>query len=60
VACLPSPGAIAGDHYGETDDYRYFVVKDPLHVHDLNTTILHNLAIEHTKLVFKFQADASA
>ena len=41
--------------YGETDDYCYNVVKDPVHVHDLHATMLHLLGIDHTKLTFKFQ-----
>ncbi len=40
---------------GETDDYSYNIAKDPVHVHDLNATILHSLGIDHTKLTFKFQ-----
>ncbi len=41
--------------YGQTDDYCYNVVQDPVHVHDLNATILHCFGIDHTKLTFKFQ-----
>ena len=44
-----------GITYGETDDYSYNVIKDPVDVHDLNATILHCLGIDHTRLVFKFQ-----
>ena len=35
--------------------FSYSVVKDPVHVHDLNATIQHCLGIDHTKLTFKFQ-----
>jgi hypothetical protein len=45
------PGAIIG----ETDDYSYNVVQDPVHVHDLQATIMHCLGVEHTKLTYKFQ-----
>ena len=45
------PGLI----YGETDDYCYNIVKDPVHVHDLHATMLKNLGVEHTKLTFKYQ-----
>ncbi len=45
------PGAV----YGETDDFCYNVVRDPVHVHDLNATILHQLGIDHTRLVYRFQ-----
>ena len=48
-------GIKPGVSYGETDDYCYNVVKDPVHVHDLHATILHALGIDHTKLTYKFQ-----
>jgi hypothetical protein len=41
--------------YGETDDYSYNVVKDPVHVHDFNATLLHGLGIDHKRLTFRFQ-----
>lgn len=41
--------------YGETDDYCYNVASDPVHVHDLNATILHCLGLDHERLTFKFQ-----
>ena len=41
--------------YGETDDYCYNVIRDPVHVHDLNATILHCLGIDHTRLSYRFQ-----
>ena len=40
---------------GETDDYCYNVVKDPVHVHDLQATILHCLGVDHTRLTYQFQ-----
>ena len=48
-------GIQGGMTYGETDDYGYNVIENPVAVHDLNATILHCLGIEHTKLTFKFQ-----
>lgn len=48
-------GIKPGIVYGETDDFSYNVVKDPVHIHDLNATILHCLGIDHKRLVFKFQ-----
>jgi uncharacterized protein (DUF1501 family) len=48
-------GVKPGVSYGETDDYSYNVIKDPVHVNDLNATMLHCLGIEHTRLTFKFQ-----
>ena len=41
--------------YGETDDFSYNVVANPVHIHDLNATILHCLGIDHRRLTFKFQ-----
>ena len=48
-------GVRPGITYGETDDYSYNVVKDPVHVRDFNATILHCLGIDHNKFTFKFQ-----
>jgi len=52
---LAGGGIKSGISYGETDDFCYNVTKDPVHVHDLNATILHCLGIDHTKLVYRFQ-----
>jgi hypothetical protein len=40
---------------GETDDYCYNIVSDPVHVHDLQATLLHCLGVDHTRLTYKFQ-----
>ncbi|MBM3753121.1 MAG: DUF1501 domain-containing protein [Acidobacteria bacterium] len=40
--------------YGETDDYSYNIVADPVHVHDLQATLLHCLGIDHTKLTYRY------
>ena len=40
---------------GETEDYGYNIVKDPVHVHDLQATILRCLGIDHLRLTYKFQ-----
>lgn len=48
-------GVKPGMSYGETDDFSYNIVKDPVHVHDLHATILHLLGIDHKRLTFKFQ-----
>ena len=48
-------GIKPGTVYGETDDFSYNIVKDPVHVHDFQATLLHCLGIDHTKLTFKFQ-----
>jgi hypothetical protein len=51
-------GVKSGLTYGETDDYCYNIVKDPVHVHDLHATMLHCLGIDHTRLTYKFQGRA--
>ncbi|MEO5803046.1 MAG: DUF1501 domain-containing protein [Verrucomicrobiota bacterium] len=48
-------GIKPGISFGETDDYAHNVVRDPVHVHDLQATILRQMGIDHTKLTFKFQ-----
>jgi len=52
---LAGGGIKGGLTYGETDDFSYNIVKDPVDVHDLHATILHCLGVDHTKLTFKFQ-----
>lgn len=41
--------------YGETDEFSYNVTENPVHIHDLNATILHQLGIEHERLTYRFQ-----
>ena len=48
-------GVRPGQTIGETDDYCYNVVRDPVHVHDLQATILHCLGVDHTRLTYKYQ-----
>jgi hypothetical protein len=48
-------GMKSGFALGETDDYSYNVVSDPVPVHDLHATILHLLGIDHLKMTYKFQ-----
>lgn len=48
-------GIKPGISIGETDDYSYNVVSDPVHVHDLQATLLHCLGIDHKRLTYKFQ-----
>jgi hypothetical protein len=52
---LAGGGIKPGLTVGETDDYSYNVTKDPVHVHDLQATILHCLGIDHKRLTYKFQ-----
>ncbi len=48
-------GVKKGLVYGETDDFSYNVVDKPVHIHDLNATILHCLGVNHEQLTYKFQ-----
>ena len=48
-------GFKSGFDYGETDDYSYNIVKDPVHINDLNATVLHNLGIDHERFSVKYQ-----
>ncbi len=48
-------GFKGGTVYGETDDYSYNVVKDPVDGHDLCATILHQLGIDHERLTYRYQ-----
>jgi len=55
VMWLAGGGIKRGLTLGETDDYSYNIVSDPVHVYDLQATILHCLGIDHKRLTFKFQ-----
>jgi hypothetical protein len=48
-------GVKAGTSYGQTDDFCYNIVDNPVHIHDLNATILNRLGVNHEKLTFRFQ-----
>jgi len=48
-------GIRPGISYGETDEFCYNVVRDPVHVHDLNATLLHTLGIDHERLTYRYQ-----
>jgi uncharacterized protein (DUF1501 family) len=48
-------GIKAGISYGETDDFSYNIVENPVHLNDLNATILHCLGIDHSRFTYKFQ-----
>jgi hypothetical protein len=50
---LAGGGVKAGLVYGETDEFGYNIVRDPVHIHDLNATILHLLGIDHEKLTYR-------
>jgi hypothetical protein len=46
-------GVKPGFVYGETDDFGYNIVKDPVHVHDFQATVLHLMGLNHEQLIFK-------
>ncbi|HET7216818.1 MAG TPA: DUF1501 domain-containing protein [Vicinamibacterales bacterium] len=53
--CVAGGGTKGGFVLGETDDFSYNIVSDPVSVYDLQATILHLLGIDHTKLTYRFQ-----
>ena len=48
-------GIKGGLTYGETDDFSYNIVNNPVDVHDLHATMLYLLGIDHKRLTYKFQ-----
>jgi hypothetical protein len=52
---LAGGGTRPGVVYGETDDYGYNIVRDPVSVHDLHATLLHCLGLDHERLTYRFQ-----
>jgi hypothetical protein len=52
---LAGAGLKKGHIHGETDELGFNVVRDPVHVHDLNATLLHLLGFDHEKLTYRFQ-----
>jgi hypothetical protein len=48
-------GARPGTIYGETDDFSYNIVRDPVHIRDFHATILHLLGFDHTRFTYRYQ-----
>ena len=48
-------GIRPGTTFGQTDDFSYNILENPVHIHDLHATMLHLLGIDHTKLTYRFQ-----
>ena len=48
-------GIQGGMTYGATDDFSYNITEKPVHIHDLNATILHQLGVDHERLTYRFQ-----
>lgn len=52
---MAGAGVKPGFSYGESDEFGFNAVKDPVHVHDFQATVLHLLGIDHERLTFRFQ-----
>ena len=52
---LAGGGIRPGHVHGQTDDYGYNIVRDPVHVHDINATILHCMGFDHERLTYRYQ-----
>ena len=52
---MAGAGIKKGFTYGETDEFGYNIIKDPVHVHDFQATLMHLLGFDHEKLTFKHQ-----
>ena len=48
-------GARGGTIYGETDDFSYNIIKDPVHIRDFHATVMHLLGYDHKRFSFKYQ-----
>lgn len=52
---LAGGGIRPGTVYGRTDDYGYNIVQNPVHIHDMNATILRCLGFDHERLTYRYQ-----
>jgi uncharacterized protein (DUF1501 family) len=52
---MAGAGVKAGLSYGQTDDFSYNIIKDPVHVHDFQATLMHLMGIDHEQLIYKYQ-----
>ena len=52
---MAGAGVKPGMSYGETDDFSYNIIKDGVHVHDFQATLLHLMGIDHERLTYKYQ-----
>src|ERR1019366_9961598 len=53
--CMAGGGTKGGAIYGETDDFSYNIIKDPVHIRDFHATVLHLLGFNHEKLSVRVQ-----
>lgn len=52
---MAGAGVKPGFTYGQTDDFSYNIIKDPVHVHDFQATLLHLMGVDHEQLTYKYQ-----
>jgi len=52
---LAGGGIKPGMVYGQTDDFSYNVTENPVHIHDLNATLMHLMGVDHERLTYRFQ-----
>jgi hypothetical protein len=52
---MAGAGIKGGVVHGETDEFSYNIVKDPVHVRDLQATLLHQFGIDHERFTYKYQ-----
>ncbi len=52
---MAGAGVKGGVVHGETDDFSYNVTRDPVHIRDLNATILHQMGIDHERFTYPFK-----
>ena len=52
---MAGAGMKPGYGHGETCDHGYNIVRDPVDVHDLQATILHQLGLDHERLTYRYQ-----
>jgi hypothetical protein len=52
---LAGGGIKSGASYGRTDDFGFNIADQPVHVHDLNATVLHLLGLDHERLTYRYQ-----
>ena len=51
----PAAASKGGTIYGETDDFSYNIVKDPVHIRDFHATVLHLLGFDHERFTYRYQ-----
>ena len=52
---MAGAGVKPGMVYGQTDEFGYNVIENPVHVHDFQATMMHLLGVDHERLTFKYQ-----